>query len=246
MTSTSRTRFWDEESETLARPALEALQLARLKKTVAQAYRSAPFYREQLDARRVRPRDVRSLRDLGSLPFTTRDDLRATYPYGLLAVPRERALRLHTSSGTTGKPKAIFFSARDVDTAAGLAARCLVMTGATAEDVFQNMMTYGLFTGALVMHYGAEKVGILVIPAGSGSTDRQLLLMEDFGTTLVHLTASFALYLADVLEKRGIDPPRDFPCARSTSAPSLIPRRRAARSRRRSASSCTTPMASPR
>jgi phenylacetate-CoA ligase len=203
-------RFWDEKIETFARPALERLQLDRLRTTVARVQRHAPFYREQLTARGLRPRDIRTLRDLRSLPFTTREDLRATYPYGLLAVPRERALRLHTSSGTTGKPKAIFFSARDVDSAADLAARCFVMTGATPADVFQNMMTYGLFTGALVMHYGAEKVGMMVIPAGPGNTDRQLLLMQDFGTTLVHLTPSFALYLADVLEKKGIDARRDL------------------------------------
>jgi phenylacetate-CoA ligase len=202
--------FWERRVETLARPALERLQLERLRATVARVARHAPFYREQLAARGIRSRDVRSLRDLRALPFTTRDDLRATYPYGLLAVPRERALRLHTSSGTTGKPKAIFFSARDVDAAADLAARCFVMTGATASDVFQNMMTYGLFTGALVMHYGAEKVGMLVIPAGPGNSERQLLLMQDFGTTLVHTTPSFALYLADVLEKKGIDARHDL------------------------------------
>jgi phenylacetate-CoA ligase len=125
-------------------------------------------------------------------------------------VPPNRLSRLHTSSGTTGKPKAIFFSQRDVDQAADLVARCLVMVGATADDVLQNMMTYGLFTGALVVHYGAEKVGLLVIPAGPGNSERQFLLMRDFGTTLFHCTPSYALYLADFMERQNIDPRRDL------------------------------------
>jgi len=202
--------YWQRELETLRRRDLEALQLGRLQKTVAQVARRTPFYQAKLAAAGVRGRDVRSLHDVRRLPFTTREDLRATYPCGLLGVPREQAIRLHTSSGTTGKPKAILFSARDVDHAATLMARCLVMSGATRGDVLQNMMTYGLFTGALVMHYGAEKVGMLVIPAGPGSTERQIMLMQDFGTTAIHLTPSFALYLADVLEKRGLDPGRDL------------------------------------
>ena len=201
---------WQRELETLPRRDLEALQLKRLKQTVAQVARRTPFYQEKLKALGMRASDVQSSRDLRRLPFTTREDLRATYPFGLLSVPREQATRLHTSSGTTGKPKAIFFSARDVDAAATLMARCLVMSGATQADVLQNMMTYGLFTGALVMHYGAEKVGMLVIPAGPGNTERQIMLMQDFGTTAIHLTPSFALYLADVLDKRGIDPRRDL------------------------------------
>ena len=201
---------WQRELETLPRRDLEALQLKRLKQTVAQVLRRTPFYQEKLKALGIRASDVQSSRDLRLLPFTTREDLRATYPFGLLSVPREQATRLHTSSGTTGKPKAIFFSARDVDAAATLMARCLVMSGATQADVLQNMMTYGLFTGALVMHYGAEKVGMLVIPAGPGNTERQIMLMQDFGTTAIHLTPSFALYLADVLDKRGIDPRRDL------------------------------------
>jgi phenylacetate-CoA ligase len=143
---------------------------------------------------------------LRRLPFTTSADLRDTYPAGLLAVPRTRhLLRLHTSSGTTGRPKALFFSPRDVDNAAELCARSFVATGLTARDVFQNMMTYGLFTGALVAHYGAEKVGCLVIPAGPGNSEKQLALMQDFGTTAVHLTPSFALYFADFLDAKGPD-----------------------------------------
>jgi phenylacetate-CoA ligase len=128
----------------------------------------------------------------------------------LLAVSREQVLRLHTSSGTTGKPKALFFSRRDVDTAAELIARALCMTGVTRRDVFQNMMSYGLFTGGLMMHYGAEKVGCMVIPSGPGTSERQLMLMQDFGTTVVHVTPSYAFYFADFLEKKGIDPRRQL------------------------------------
>jgi phenylacetate-CoA ligase len=127
-----------------------------------------------------------------------------------LAIAPDEVLRLHTSSGTTGKPKALFFSAADVANAAELMARCLVMTGVTRRDVLQNMMTYGLFTGALMMHYGAEKVGCLVIPAGPGNSEKQLLLMQDFRTTVIHVTPSYALYFADFLEKKGVDPRRDL------------------------------------
>ena len=142
--------------------------------------------------------------------FTTAADLRENYPDGLLAVPREEVLRLHTSSGTTGKPKALFFSRRDVDNAAELIARAFCMTGVTRRDVFQNMMSYGLFTGGLVMHYGAEKMGCMVIPSGPGTSERQLLLMQDFGTTVIHVTPSYAFYFADFLEKKGIDPRKDL------------------------------------
>ena len=172
--------------------------------------RKVPLYQQKLADCGVKPRDIQSLADVRRLPFTTNADLRDAYPAGLLAVAPEDVLRLHTSSGTTGKPKALFFSRRDVDNAAELMARCLVMTGVTRRDVLQNMMTYGLFTGALVMHYGAEKVGCLVIPAGPGNSEKQLLLMQDFRTTVIHVTPSYALYLADFLEKKGVDPRRDL------------------------------------
>jgi len=130
--------------------------------------------------------DIKSLADVRRLPFTTGADLRTVYPDGMLAVSREEPVRLHTSSGTTGKPKAIFFSRNDVNNAAELIARSLVMTGITRKDVLQNMMSYGMFTGGLVMHYGAEKVGCLVIPAGPGTSERQLMLMQDFRTCLLY------------------------------------------------------------
>jgi phenylacetate-CoA ligase len=202
--------FWQKDLETLSREDLAGLQLERLRQTVRRVNSQVPFYRDKFKELKIRPSDIRTLSDIRRLPMTTREDLRASYPYGLLAVPRDKTVRLHTSSGTTGKPKAIFFSKRDLNHSADLIARCLMMSGAGAEDVLQNMMTYGLFTGALVMHYGAEKIGMLVIPAGPGNSERQLLLMQDFGTTLFHTTPSFALYFADFLEKKGVDPRRDL------------------------------------
>lgn len=202
--------FWQKEIETIGRKALEELQLKRLKQTVHRAYKNIPFYRDKFSELKIKPKDITSLKDIQKLPFTTRENLRENYPFGLLAVEREQVVRLHTSSGTTGKPKAIFFTKKDIDQAAELIARCLIMTGIQKDDVLQNMMTYGLFTGALIMHYGAEKVGVLVIPAGPGHTKRQIALMQDFKTTTLHLTPSYALYLADVMNKEGLDPKRDL------------------------------------
>ncbi|MGA3269079.1 MAG: phenylacetate--CoA ligase [Verrucomicrobiota bacterium] len=202
--------FRDQAIETLERAALERLQLQRLQETVRRVAAQVPFYRQKFAELGVKPGDVRSLADLRRLPFTTSADLRANYPAGLLAVPFDDALRLHTSSGTTGKPKALFFSRQDVDNAAELCARSFVMAGVTKQDVFQNMMTYGMFTGALVTHYGAEKVGCLVIPAGPGNSERQLMLMQDFRTTFLHATPSYALYLATFMEEHGVDPRRDL------------------------------------
>ena len=202
--------FWDQESETLARPALEQLQLKRLQDTVQRVAQRVPFYQQRFAELGIEPEQIKSLADVRRLPFTTGADLRAIYPDGMLAVDRDESVRLHTSSGTTGKPKAIFFSRNDVDNAAELIARSLVMTGITRQDVFQNMMSYGLFTGGLVMHYGAEKVGCLVIPAGPGTSERQLMLMQDFRTTAVHILPSYALYFASFLEQKGINPRKDL------------------------------------
>jgi phenylacetate-CoA ligase len=207
--------FWQKEIETISRSALEELQLKRLKQTVSIAYKNIPFYKEQFSKLNLKPKDITSLKDVPKLPFTTREDLRENYPFGMLAVAKEQVVRLHTSSGTTGKPKAIFFSKKDVDRAAELIARCLIMTGIKKYDVLQNMMTYGLFTGALVMHYGAEKVGVLVIPAGPGNTKRQIALMQDFKTTTLHLTPSYALYLASVMHNEGLVPRRDLSLRRA-------------------------------
>ncbi len=207
--------FWQKEIETIGRKSLEKIQSEHLKETVARVYGRVPFYHERMRELGVRPEEIKSVKDVRKLPFTTRDDLRDNYPYGLLAMPKEEMVRLHTSSGTTGKPKAIFFTSKDVDRAAELIARCLTMTGMRKDDVLQNVMTYGLFTGALVMHYGAEKVGVLVIPAGPGNTERQIALMQDFRTTALHITPSYALYLADVMQKKGVDPRRDVSLKRA-------------------------------
>jgi len=198
--------FWERDIETLGPKALAALQMKRLAQTVGLVWKDVPFYRERFKKQGVKPGDIKSLDDVRRLPFTYIDDLRQSYPYGLLATGTSNIVRLHTSSGTTGKPKAIFFTRKDVDTAANLIARCLVMTGMTKRDVFQNMMSYGLFTGGLVMHYGAERLGALVIPAAAGNTERQMMLMEDFGTTSIHITPSYCLYLADVFDKKGVNP----------------------------------------
>lgn len=207
--------YWQKDIETIQRSDLESLQLKRLQQTVRLAHKNIPFYQDRFQELGIKPRDVLSLKDIRKLPFTSREDLRANYPFGMLAVDKEQVVRLHTSSGTTGKPKAIFFSKKDINQAAELIARCLVMTGTTRGDVLQNMMTYGLFTGALVMHYGAEKVGVLVIPAGPGNTHRQIALMQDFRSTALHITPSYALYLATVMHNEGIEPARDLAIRRA-------------------------------
>lgn len=202
--------YWNKEAETIDAASLRDLQTERLRKTVEKLYNNVPFYRHKFDSSGIKPSDIKSTADIRKLPFTTREDLRANFPDGLLAIKKDQIVRLHTSSGTTGKPKAIFFSQHDIDTASELVARCLYMTGLRKGDIFQNMMTYGLFTGALMLHYGAEKIGCLVIPAGPGNTARQISLMQDFGTTAIHITPSYALYLASVLQKQGIDPKKDL------------------------------------
>jgi phenylacetate-CoA ligase len=200
--------YWNEEIETLARPQLEELQIRRLNETLERAARS-PFYRRRLTGDSAGA--VRDLSDVASLPFTTKDDLRGDedYPYGFVTVDRERLVRLHSSSGTTGRPTTIFHTRRDLDNWTELVARCLTMAGVTAGDVFQNMMGYGLFTGGLGLHYGAERVGALTIPAGAGNSKKQISLMRDFATTVVHIIPSYALRLPSTFEQQGCDP-RDF------------------------------------
>ena len=208
-------QFWNKTAETLTRQQLEELQLERLKKVLKRVYQKVPHYKKKFQDSNINVSNIKSLDDIKKFPFTIKEDLFVDYPYGLLAVSLEKVLRLHTSSGTTGKPKAIFFSRRDINNSAELIARCLVMTGATKGDILQNSMTYGLFTGAFVMHYGAEKVGILVIPAGPGNTERQISLMKDFGTTMLHITPSYALYIASVLYDKGIDPKKELKLKRA-------------------------------
>ena len=196
---------WNPALEFIEREALERLQLAQLRKTIAWALQT-PFYQQRLaEVGLTSPEDIASLRDLRNLPYTTKDDLRAAYPDGLLAVNREQVVRLHTSSGTTGTPTVIYHTQRDLDSWTDLVARCIVATGADRRDVFQNMTNYGLFTGGLGLHYGAERVGMLVIPASSGNTGRQIQLMRNFQTSVVHATPSYLLHLHSALAQEGVE-----------------------------------------
>jgi len=202
--------FGNNQMEYIEREELERLQLLRLRKNVKRVYENSPFYRKMFKENGLELSNFKSLRDLSRIPFTTRQDLRDNFPYGLLVVPLKEVVRLHTSTGTTGKPKAILFTQKDIEQASELIARSMRMTGAKKDDVFQNMMSYGLFTGGLIFHYGAERLGLLVIPAGAGNTERQIQLMRDFKTTVVHITPSYALYLADIMDDMELNPKDDF------------------------------------
>ncbi len=201
--------YWDPEIETLPRERLRALQEQRLRRTLAAAARS-PFYRRLFEEAGVAVEAIRGLEDLGRLPLTTKDHLRQGYPFGFLAVSREEAVRLHSSSGTTGRATVVLHSARDLEAWAERMARCMYMTGARSSDVFQNMTGYGMFTGGLGFHYGSERLGMLTVPAGPGNSRRQVQFMQDFGTTVIHAIPSYAFRLLAVLEEMGIDPRRDL------------------------------------
>ncbi|MDR2495158.1 MAG: phenylacetate--CoA ligase [Spirochaetaceae bacterium] len=198
-------QYWDTHLETMSREDLTACQVALLRKTVSAALRT-PFYRKPLAAAGIRGEEsVTSLSDLKRLPFTTKHDLRSGFPYGFLSIPQERVVRLHASSGTTGTPTTIYFSKDDITRWTGFVARSIYGTGCTRFDVFQNMITYGLFTGGLGFHSGGEEVGMTVIPSGAGNTTRQFRLMQDFGTTVVHATPSFLLHLESKMREEGVD-----------------------------------------
>jgi phenylacetate-CoA ligase len=187
--------YWDKATETLDKQALKKLQLKRLKETVEYALKT-PFYKSRLSKSGIKSAgDIKSLGDLEKIPFTSKDDLRECYPKGLLAVDLDEVVRIHTSSGTTGTPTVIYHTREDINHWTDLVARCIIATGASRSDVFQNMMSYGLFTGGLGLHYGAERVGLTVIPIGGGNTKRQIQLMHDFKTTLVHITPSYMLHI---------------------------------------------------
>lgn len=195
--------YRDREIETMDREALAALQLLRFKKAVKTALKT-PFYKERLNGVGIKSaEDLKTLKDIQKIPFTTKEDLRAAYPYGLLAVDRDEVVRMHASSGTTGIPTVIYQSQHDLDRWTELTARSLVAVGCGKGDVFQNMMTYGLFTGGLGLHYGAEKLGMMVIPASSGNTKRQFQMMRDFGTTVVHATPSYMLHMYSKIAEMG-------------------------------------------
>ena len=191
--------------EWMAEDELRKWQLEALRQSIAQAAKS-PWYSARFKKLGLDPTDIRSLDDVVQLPFTSKDDLRLSYPTGMLAVPPEEVLRMHTSSGTTGKPTAIFHTKEDVDCWAELMARCLAMAGATPSDVFQNMSGYGLFTGGLGLHYGAERLGMWTIPAGAGNSARQITLIRDFHVTVIHATPSYAMHIAERMLQEGDDP----------------------------------------
>lgn len=200
--------FWQEELETMPRPALERLQLERLQESLRRAATS-PFYSRLFRERNIRPEDIRSLADVRKLPFTVKDDLRQSYPFGLLTVPKDEIVRMHCTSGTTGNPAAVLYDRHDLDSWANLIARSLYATGARPSDVFQNMSGYGLFTGGLGFQYGAEKLGMMTIPAAAGNSKRQIKLMRDFGTTCAHSVPSYLGRLHAVFAEQGLDPARD-------------------------------------
>jgi phenylacetate-CoA ligase len=196
--------IYNEEFETMPREALESIQLRRLQATVARVYNATPFYRRRFDEAGVAPADIRSLSDLQKLPFTTKADLRDNYPFGMFAVPMDNVTRIHASSGTTGKPTVVGYTARDIQTWAELMARSLMAAGTRRDDIVHNAYGYGLFTGGLGVHYGAERLGASVIPISGGNTKRQVMIMKDFGPTVLTCTPSYALHLAEVAAEMGV------------------------------------------
>ena len=195
----------DVENETRPRENLEALQLKRLQAVVERLYHLVPFYRRRLDETGVKPEDVRTLEDLRRLPFTVKQDLRDNYPFGMFAAPMNQIVRIHASSGTTGKPTPVAYTQRDLETCSELMARTMAAGGTHRGDIVHNAYGYGLFTGGLGFHYGAERLGAAVIPVSGGQTRRQIMLLQDFGPTVLTCTPSFALHLAEVGQEMGVD-----------------------------------------
>ena len=200
----ARYRF-DAAAENMPREKLRALQLSRLKQTVKNAWENVPLHRARMKSRRIAPADIRSLKDLARLPFTVKSDLRDHYPFGMFARPMDEVVRVHASSGTTGKPTVVGYSAKDIATWAELMARTMACAGARPGDVIHNAYGYGLFTGGLGAHYGGERLGATVVPMSGGNTERQILLMQDFGARVLCATPSYALSIAEVAESQGVD-----------------------------------------
>lgn len=195
--------YWNERYERLSRKELEALQLERLQETVERCYHNVPHYRKAMQELNIEPDDIRHLEDINKLPFTVKTDLRDNYPYGMFAVPLSEVVRLHSSSGTTGKPTVVGYTRGDLNTWSELMTRSLVCGGAAKGDVIHNAYGYGLFTGGLGIHYGAERLGASVIPVSGGNTQRQIMIMKDYGSTVLTCTPSFALFLAEVMREMG-------------------------------------------
>ena len=201
--------IWSKE-ETLSRSEMEQLQLSRLQETVARVYEKVPYYRAKMQERGLTPDDIHSLADLKKLPFTTKQDMRDTYPFGLFAVPKDELVRIHASSGTTGKPTVVGYTRGDLETWTDCVTRIACMGGATAKDVAQICFGYGMFTGAFGLHYGLEQLGAAIVPSSTGNSEKQLMFMQDFGTTLLVATPSYALRLAEVAQGMGINPKTDL------------------------------------
>jgi phenylacetate-CoA ligase len=197
--------IYNEEFETMPREALEAIQLRRLQSVVARVYNTVPFYKKSFDEAGIKPDSISTLDDLRKLPFTYKDNLRDNYPFGMFTVPMDNVVRIHASSGTTGKPTVVGYTARDIQTWSELMARTLMAGGATKGDMIHNAYGYGLFTGGLGFHYGAEKLGASVIPISGGNTKRQVMIMKDFAPTILACTPSYALLIAEVAEEMGVD-----------------------------------------
>ena len=196
--------YWNREAECMSRDRMQEVQLRRLRTTVERAFNNVPHYRRVLQSQGMEPGDVRTLDDLAKLPFTVKKDFRDNYPFGLFAVPQNEIVRYHSSSGTTGKPTVVGYTRNDLAMWAELMARSLVSAGTTRNSVVQNAYGYGLFTGGLGVHYGAELVGAAVIPISGGNTQRQVMVMKDFGTDILTCTPSYALFIAEVIEEMGI------------------------------------------
>ncbi|WP_432406201.1 phenylacetate--CoA ligase family protein [Wukongibacter sp. M2B1] len=201
--------YWSN-TETLDREEIQSIQLKRLQETVSRAYEKVPMYRSKFDEIGLKPADIQSLKDLRKIPFTVKDDLRDNYPFGMFAVEKKDIVRIHASSGTTGKPTVVGYTKNDLKTWADLVARIVTKAGITSDDIAQVAFGYGLFTGAFGLHYGLEEVGATVVPTSSGNTEKQIMLMKDFGTTALISTPTYALHMAEVAEQMGIDPAKDL------------------------------------
>lgn len=201
--------IWSKE-ETLSRQEIEEIQLARLKKTVELNWNKVPAYRKKMEEAGVKPEDIKTLKDLAKLPFVTKQDLRDNYPFGLFAVPQEDLVRVHASSGTTGKPTVVGYTKRDLEMWTECVSRIAAMGGATKKDMAQICFGYGMFTGALGLHYGLENIGATIVPSSTGNSEKQIMYMKDFGTTLLVATPSYALRLAEVAMEMGLDPKKDL------------------------------------
>jgi phenylacetate-CoA ligase len=199
------TMIYNEEFETLPREAIKALQVKRLQQVLQRVYHTVGFYKQSLDAAQIKPDNIKSINDIGNLPFITRKDLRDNYPFGLFAVPMSSVVRLHASSGTSGRTTVMGYTKRDIETWSELMARCLAAAGLTKNDMIHNAFDYGLFTGGLGLHYGAEKIGASVIPISGGNSKRQLMILQDFGPTALCCIPSYALHLAEEGKAMGVD-----------------------------------------